>query len=139
MRTTTPDVLLDTHALLWWQGDPEQLSDGARRAVAAAAEVVVSAVSAWEIALLVEAGRVALDRPVRDWVRALQVQPRVRMLELDAAVAVDAVELARRGFPRDPADRFLWATAARHRLSLVTKDRQIHAFAAADTSVALVW
>ena len=99
----------------------------------------VSAVSNWEVALLVEAGRLRLDRPVWTWTRDVLAQLRVQPVSLDAEIAVSAVELGRRGFHRDPADRFLWATAARLRVPLVTKDGQIHAFGRTDDAVRLLW
>lgn len=135
----TGQVLLDTHTLLWWQGDPEQLSETARRALDAAGSVIVSAVSGWEVALLVDAGRIELDRPVGEWLQAMASQPRVVSMPLDATTAVAAVGLGRKGFHRDPADRFLWATASRHGLDFVTKDQQIHAYARGDDSVRLIW
>lgn len=132
-------VLLDTHALVWWQTDAARLSRRAAQAIGQASTVYVSAVSSWEMALLVDAGRLRLDRPVWIWTRTVLAQRRVEPLPLDGEAAVSAVELGRRGFHRDPADRFLWATAARLRLPLVTKDRQMHAFARTDDAVRLLW
>lgn len=134
-----PAVLLDTHALIWWQADVERLSARARDAVDRAERVCVSAVSGWELALLVDAERIRLDRPVGTWFRVALAQPRVEPVTLDAEMAVRSVELGRRGFHRDPADRFLWATAARLRLPLVTKDGQIHDYGRTDPAVELIW
>lgn len=134
-----PAVLLDTHALIWWNVGDERMSAQARGAVERAERVCVSAVSGWEMALLVDAERIRLDRPVTVWFRDALAQPRVEPLALDAEMAVSSVELGRRGFHRDPADRFLWATAARMRLPLVTKDRQIHDYARTDSSVEVLW
>lgn len=132
-------VLLDTHVLVWWLTDAARLSAKAAEAVDSASTVHISAVSGWELALLVDAGRLRLDRPTWVWMRDVLAQHRVEPLPLDAVVAISSVELGRRGFHRDPADRFLWATAARHRLPLVTKDADIHAFGRTDGSVQLLW
>jgi len=132
-------VLLDTHAVVWWAADPDLLSPVARRALADAEFVAVSAATAWELALLVDAGRLALDRPVGIWLSDLGARDRVRSLPIDAATAAASVGLARRGFHRDPADRFLYATAQRERLPLVTKDAAIQGFADHDGSVTVLW
>ena len=58
-------ILLDTHAVLWWQAGSERLSATARRTIAAAGTILVSPVSFWEIALLVAKGRIGLDRTDR--------------------------------------------------------------------------
>jgi PIN domain nuclease of toxin-antitoxin system len=132
-------VLLDTHVLVWWAADPDRLSGVARQALEAADQIAVSAASAWELALLVDAGRLALDRPVERWVQDVAAHDRVRLLPIDTATATAAAALGRRGFHRDPADRFLYATAQRQRLPLVTKDAPIRSFAAADRAVQTVW
>ena len=132
-------VLLDTHALVWWAADPSRLSAPARTAVEAADTVCVSAASAWEIALLVDAGRLALDRPVATWLHDVLARERTRALPVDVDVGVAAVALGRRGFHRDPADRFLYATAARERLALVSRDAAVTAFAATDETVPVIW
>lgn len=62
------DLLLDTHALLWWLFDDDHLSPGAREAIAAPAHRIwVSAASAWEIATKARLGKLpeAGDVPQR--------------------------------------------------------------------------
>lgn len=135
----TPPVLLDTHALVWWVAAPEQLSRRARSAVDGAESVAVSAASGWELALLVGADRLMLDRPVEVWLHDVMRRPGVRELPIDLGVAAAAAALARRGFHRDLADRFLYATAARERLLFVSKDAAIGAFAHDDAAVTVVW
>lgn len=131
-------VLLDTHVLVWWVSAAERLSQAAARAIDLASEVVLSAASAWEIALLVEARRIALDRDVGAWFAAVSTRERVSVRPLDDQLVVASVALGRRGFHRDPADRFLYAMAARDSLPLVTKDEAISRFAQGD-GVPIVW
>lgn len=135
----TGPLLLDTHALVWWVAEPGLLSSVAAAAVRDADTVVVSAASAWELALLVAAGRIAVDRPVGAWFGEVLRRPRVRAAPVDAEVAIASVALGQRGFHGDPADRFLYATAARGRLPLVTRDTAITAFASQDRSVSVLW
>jgi PIN domain nuclease of toxin-antitoxin system len=122
-------ILLDTHAWLWWASAPERLSPAAAEAIASAVEVGVSALSCWEIAMLTDRGRIALDRPVAQWVRAaLASDDRFQAIALDADVAVRAAQLGRDGFHGDPADRFIYATARTRRAMLVTRDEALRRF-----------
>jgi PIN domain nuclease of toxin-antitoxin system len=56
-------LLLDTHAVLWWQMDDRRLSREARRAIATADIVWVSALSGWEAALKAAKGQLRLREP----------------------------------------------------------------------------
>ena len=139
---TEPDrtrVLVDTHVLLWWQSAPDRLSPRAAEVLATATTVLVSSVSAWEVALLVDAGRLRLDRPVPSWVNEVLGARGVEEVPLDGPTAVAAVDLGRRGFHRDPADRFLYATAERFRVPLVSKDEAVRAFADRHGGVLVLW
>ena len=121
-------IVLDTHAWLWWVAAPERLSKRARAAIDDATEIGVSAISAWEVAMLEQRGRVKLDRPAPLWVRAaLSTDPRVVELAVDATVAVAAATLASEGMHGDPADRFIYATTRGRGARLVTRDAELRA------------
>ena len=117
-------LLLDTHIWLWSRLEPEKLT----RKVAAAMEdpeneLWLSPISTWELALLVERGRVALDLEVGAWVaRALRTVP-LQEAPLTHEVALESrrVDLPH----RDPADRFLAATARVFGLTLITADPRL--------------
>jgi len=128
-------IVLDTHAWLWWLAEPSKLSPAARHAIDDAETIGVSAISAWELAMLVRRGRISLDRDVATWVRQALAPRRVTAHPLTADVAIAAGLLDADRFPGDPADRFIYATAQAHRARLVTRDEQIRAF---DARVA-VW
>ena len=64
-------VLVDTHALLWWQADGDRLSPTAARRIERADVVYLSPITCWEIAMLVAKGRVGLDRPMNVWINDL--------------------------------------------------------------------
>lgn len=115
------DLLLDTHALLWWLFDDPRLSDVARENIAAPEHKVwVSAASAWEIATktrlgkLPEAGDVAEKLPV--YLR------RARFLELPATVAHALKAGGLPGPHRDPFDRMLIAQSFVSGFPVVTID-----------------
>ena len=56
-------LLLDTHAVLWWQTDDRRLSAAARRGIATADIVWVSAASGWEVAIKAALGRLRFEEP----------------------------------------------------------------------------
>ncbi len=116
-------VLLDTHALVWWTSDPDRLSAAAIRAIEEADEVGVAAITWWELAWLVERGRLSLSIPVRAWIADLARN--LLTLPLTPAIAMSAA-LMPDPFPRDPADRLIYATAVEHGWRLVSKDRRFH-------------
>lgn len=132
-------VLVDTHALLWWQAGGRRLSARAASAISRAETVLVSPISCWEVAELLRKGRVALDRDLHLWVRDLLAQEGVAVAELSPHVAAAAGLLAGSGFAGDPADRMLYATARALSVPMVTKDTGIRDFARASREVRTIW
>jgi PIN domain nuclease of toxin-antitoxin system len=115
-------VLLDTHVVHWWSAEPDRISRPARRALDSADELLVAAVSWYELAWLARNGRIALNVPVRSWLEDLGAQ--VRTVNPSPAIADTAVALPA-SFPGDPADRQIYASAIEHGVKLVTKDQAI--------------
>ena len=114
-------LLLDTHIWLWSLAEPAKLSRRVRAAVTRAEnELWVSPISAWELLVLAERGRVKLDSAPRTWVHeALSHTPaQEAVLTFEVAVRSREIMLAH----PDPADRFLVATALVYGLTLVTAD-----------------
>jgi PIN domain nuclease of toxin-antitoxin system len=126
-------IVLDTHAWLWWMSSPERLSDDAAASIADASAIGVSTLSVWEVAMLVSRGRISLDRDVGLWVKRALAEQRVKPLALGVEIALGAGLLDARGFPGDPADRFIYATARAVDAPLVTRDARIRAFAPSTT------
>ena len=120
-------IVLDTHAFVWWTAKPEKLSAVARRRIEGAKQFGVCAISLWEIAMLVERGRIEFDRDVGEWLDVALAQERVELLPLSAEVAVRSTRLGPE-FHGDPADRLIVATAMTHKAPLVTKDERIRDF-----------
>ena len=85
-------------------------------------ELLVAAVSWYELGWLARDGRIALNVPTRSWLEELGAQ--VRTIGLSPAIADSAVALPE-SFPGDPADRQIYATAIEQGVKLVTKDRAI--------------
>lgn len=124
-------IVLDTHALLWWaSGDEAQLSTLASRAIAAemsGGQMMVSSISAWELAMLVGKGRVALSMDVGEWLSVLSQIESVHFVPVDNEIAVKSTELPGE-FHKDPADRIIVATARKLAAPLVTADERIRAY-----------
>lgn len=95
-----------------------------------AEELLFSAVSAWEIGLLVAKGQLALAVPVQLWLDRLAEKPGVRMIPLEVDMALNSTMLPQ-PFVRDPADRFLVASARALDIPIVTRDKRILDYAKA--------
>lgn len=124
-------IVLDTHTLVWWvTGDP-QLSDKASTAITQeqqeGGQILVSAITPWEIAMLVQKGRIALAMDLEEWLAAVESMKGVRIVPISARVAVQSVQLPGE-FHKDPADRFIVALAREVNAPLVTADDRMHAY-----------
>jgi PIN domain nuclease of toxin-antitoxin system len=115
-------VLLDTHAVHWWSAEPDRISRPARRVLEAADELLVAAISWYELAWLAERRRIVIDVPIRAWLEDLAEQ--LRTIGITPAISGSAAALPD-SFPRDPTDRLIYATAIEQGVKLVTKDKAI--------------
>jgi len=128
----TPDLLLDTHVLVWLMFGERRLGPRARQAIHQACgddSVLVSAITPWEIALLASKNRIELCRDVLDWVRSALAVPGVRLTPLTPEIAVASTRLPWE-MHAGPADRILAATARQLGATLVTADESMLGFAA---------
>jgi PIN domain nuclease of toxin-antitoxin system len=120
-------VLLDTHALIWWVDDPKRLSVGQRRAIhraSKAGHLWVSEITFWEVASLVERGRLRLALGIDEWLERAAAEPLVRRCGISPAIAKELASLSSTR-DWDPADRILVATARLLGAKLVTSDSRI--------------
>jgi PIN domain nuclease of toxin-antitoxin system len=112
-------LLLDTHVLLWWLADDPRLTPAMREAIAdPSTAVMVSAASAWEVAIKAAAGKLTVPDGLP------QELARHGFDELPVTVEDG---LAAGALPRhhgDPFDRMLIAQATRRRIVVVTADRR---------------
>ena len=114
-------LLLDTHALLWSATEPDRLSGAARDAIEDASnDVLVSIVSAFEIAIKQSLGKLELAKPAEAWLPEVLKRSgfEVAGLGLAAALRVRALPWHH----RDPFDRLLVAQALEDGYTLVTRD-----------------
>ena len=124
-------IVLDTHVLVWWVANDSQLSARARKALAAeqrrSGQILVSAITAWEIAMLIRKGRLQLTMELHDWLAAVESLEAVRLVDVSARLAVQSVQLPGE-FHNDPADRMIVALARETGAPLLTADDKIHSY-----------
>jgi PIN domain nuclease of toxin-antitoxin system len=122
-------ILLDTHIWLWWiHDDPipfelklalDMREDGQRLAV--------SAMSCWEVAKLVEHGRLDLGMDIDEWFEAALGPSGITLIPLSPRVAAEACSLPGE-FHRDPSDQIIVATSRVYDMPLVTADSKIRCY-----------
>ncbi|HXE32139.1 MAG TPA: type II toxin-antitoxin system VapC family toxin [Terriglobales bacterium] len=122
--TRCDEAALDTHIWLWRELEPSRMRGSIARALANPNnELWLSPVSAWELLLLVERGRIELDRTVAEWVNLSMANEGYRTAPLTVEVALAAAQVQLEHC--DPADRLLAATARSYDLVLVTTDERL--------------
>jgi PIN domain nuclease of toxin-antitoxin system len=113
-------LLLDTHVLLWWLGDPGQLSTHAKKAIQDGSNrVYVSAAVAWEIAIKKSLGKLSVPDDLEEMMDAN------RFIPLPVTIPHALAVLALPNHHRDPFDRMLVAQAMYEGFRLVTRDHEI--------------
>jgi PIN domain nuclease of toxin-antitoxin system len=125
-------IVLDTHVLIWWLNGDSSLSPRASRAIRNEQEeehglILVSAISAWEIAMLIRQERLTLTMDVEDWLGIAAETERLRFEPLDNDVLVQSTRLPG-AFHSDPADRMIVALARHLNVPLVTSDTKIRGY-----------
>ena len=118
------NYLLDTHIWLWSLLEPDRLSPRVTRELENPDNPLwLSPISSWETLVLAQRGRIVLDKEPGLWVaQALKATP-IREAALTHQVAIESrnIQLAH----KDPADRFIAATALVYGLTLITADRRL--------------
>ncbi len=119
-------IILDTHVWVWWvHGDEKITSTQTEIIKANETDIIgVSAISAWEIAKLVEYNRLELPCPLQAWFYEALSYPGIRLIELTPEIAIESTKLPGE-FHRDPADQIIVATARLYDSSLITSDSKI--------------
>ena len=127
----TDTLLLDTHIALWLDSGDDRLRASTRALIDGCwrngGTIFLSAITAWEIALLVDTGRIDLDIPVEAWINRFLERPGIEAVPLDHRAASRTYRLHHLEH-RDPADRLLIATAIELVCPLVTYDERIARF-----------
>jgi len=127
------NLLLDTHAFIWWYSEPEKLS---KSVLAACLDVTntlaLSVASVWEMQIKAQLGKLQLTKPLSEIIQHQQDQNQLQILPvtLPVILALDDLPLHH----RDPFDRLLIAQARVDQFVLVSNDSQFKKY-----SVSLFW
>ena len=119
-------LILDTCALIWLVADAPHLSETARQEIEAAQLVFVSPISAWEVSLKAARGGLDLPLPPLEWFNRAIIAHHLVIADLSVEILVRANQLP--WHHRDPADRFIIATAKQYGLAIVTGDGRFAAY-----------
>jgi len=117
-------LLLDTHVWIWAHLHPDRVRPDISVILGNPEnELWLSPVSVWEALLLIERGKIEVDTHAPDWIREVLEAVPMREASLNHEVAIRSrtIDLPH----RDPADRFLAATAEIYDLTLVTEDERL--------------
>jgi PIN domain nuclease of toxin-antitoxin system len=119
-------ILLDTHIWIWWISQPSRIQSKHRELLERGPDRVfgVSIISCWEVAKLVQYGRLKLDRGVGVWIERALAEPGFDLLPLSPRIVVESTQLPE-PFHRDPADQLLVATARVFECPFMTEDSKI--------------
>jgi PIN domain nuclease of toxin-antitoxin system len=119
--------VLDTHAWVAWMIGSADLSTSTRDALDGLppdTRPYLSAISLWEVAMLVDLGRLSLSMPLVEWL-TIAAHPRtVKLVPITPAIAAGTAALPS-AFHRDPADRIIVATCLELDAPLLTQDRLV--------------
>ena len=120
--------LLDTHAWIWWIDQDARL--GARTiavldSLSRDQRPFLCDISLWEVAMLVERGRIELDLPLGEWLDAAAHPRSVQIVSITPRIAAAVASLPD-SFHRDPADRLIVATSRALGLPVLSHDRLIN-------------
>ena len=118
-------ILLDTHVIVWLALEPSRLSPAAVRAIKTARRasgLTMSSVSLFEIAQLIERGRIRLNISCESFLN--DNVRRIALRHVGVSIALAAAQLPD-PYPKDPMDRLIGATALVEGIPLVTADERI--------------
>ncbi len=122
--------LLDTHAWIWWNMEPNKLSRKAQATIANTerySEILLSAISPWEFCKLLEKERIGISCAPEEWISEALRMPKLRLVPLTPTIACQSTTLPQ-PFHDDPADQIIVATAREENATILTKDQLIRGY-----------
>ena len=119
-------ILVDTHVVVWLTIEPKKLPKSTAKLVAESrannSGIAIADTTLWELAMLVTLGRIKPAVPLGTYLR--RVEQMFEVFPITGTVAERAMQFSG-GYPKDPADRLIGATASVQGVPLVTRDKGI--------------
>ncbi|MDU9049962.1 MAG: type II toxin-antitoxin system VapC family toxin [Candidatus Electrothrix sp. Rat3] len=112
--------MLDTHIWIRWLMPTDPLPPDLTELIETADGLAVSSISCWEVILLEKFNRIELPLPVDEWLKEALGGSDVAILSIDERIASLAARLPYHH--KDPADRFIIATAIINHIELISLD-----------------
>lgn len=117
-------IAIDTHIWIYLVTDQiAKIPKSAQKLLQKENTILLSAISCWEVALLVKKRRLELNRSADVWIKNALLYPKLKVIDLTPDILVKAVLL--NNFHADPADRMIVATCIDNSIPLVTLDKKI--------------
>ena len=119
-------TICDTHILIFWQDNPERLSQKAKEAIEIALErkeLACSDISFWEIAMLFKAGRLRNNISGTQYMNDILLTMSLNVLPITSEIAVQSQQDI--FIHKDPADSLIASTAIVHKAPLITADSKL--------------
>ena len=120
------NLILDTCALIWLVCGSDDISDKTREQIENASLVYISPISGWEISLKEERGVLKLPVKTEKWLTLAIENHNLTTVPLDFEIFVNANRLP--WHHKDPADRFIIASAIKEKATIVTADKRFHKY-----------
>jgi PIN domain nuclease of toxin-antitoxin system len=121
-------IVLDTHAWYWWRTGSRTLSARALNVIEGSDKVIVPAICCWEMAMLVELGRLRFDRSIQRWLTDALDHERIEQATITPTIAVRALDVRRYFGGGDPVDHLIAGTALAFNAPLVSADEELATF-----------
>jgi len=101
-------IILDTHIWVWWVHGSKEITETQQKMISENESKVIGicAISCWEIAKLVQVGRINFDYPLEEWFKLAFSYPGVQLIELSPQAAIESTRLSS-DFHKDPADQII--------------------------------
>ena len=116
-------IILDTHIFVWSGLEQyEKIPKETLAKINGSKTLGVSAISLWEISMLVQKGRIEFPCELIEWFRLAFISPKLKLLPITPEIAVKSGALQMHG---DPADRIIAATSIIHKCGLATVDEKL--------------
>ncbi|MCD6121960.1 MAG: type II toxin-antitoxin system VapC family toxin [Spirochaetales bacterium] len=121
---------LDTHTWIWWNMNPQKLSQRVKEIIGdinVYKEILLSAISPWEFSKLLEKERLSISCNPEDWINTALNMPKLRLVPLSPVLSYRSTVLPQ-PFHNDSADQIIVATAREENATILTKDGRILAY-----------